>query len=144
MKFYGTYPSVFNCGRTYSKARNLIFINCFSEAFKTNCVYAKIIYNKVKTYTYKVDFPFHETIACTIVSLIIQSRSLASRKCEKEVSSDGSKVYSMNTGSCTLPYRGTDSTFLGAITLGIDTLVFRTIYVTPKTDPGISTDKNIP
>jgi len=79
--------------------------------------------NKERVFEYNADFPF-ETKDSTAYHCVIHyaEHESAEREREKTTNSDGSKVYSMSSGSYNTNERRIDSSFLQVITLGIDTL----------------------
>lgn len=78
--------------------------------------------NKVKIFEYSADFPFEENDSVYHCIVNYAERESAERTREKTRNSDGSKSYSLERGSYELVGRGTDSTFVNAITLADDTL----------------------
>lgn len=78
--------------------------------------------NKVRIFEYSADFPFEENDSVYHCIVNYAERESAERTREKTRNSDGSKSYSIERGSYELVERGTDSTFVNAITLAGDTL----------------------
>jgi hypothetical protein len=78
--------------------------------------------NKVRVFEYSADFPFEESDSVYHCIINYAERESAERTREKTRNGDGSKSYSVNRGSYELVERGTDSTFVNAITLAGDTL----------------------
>lgn len=86
--------------------------------------------NKVRVFEYSADFPFEESDSVYHCIINYAERESAERKREKTRNSDGSKSYSLESGEYQLTDRGTDSSFLNAITLAGDTLAtFRISYI---------------
>ena len=89
--------------------------------------------NKVRVVEYNADFPFEESDTAYHCIINYAERESAERTREKTRNSDGSKSYSMESSSYGLLERGTDSTFVNAITIGTDTLAtFRISYISAE------------
>ena len=78
--------------------------------------------NKSRVFEYSADFTFEEGDSIYHCVINYAERETADRKREKTTNSDGSKSYSVESGSYELLERRTDSTFINAITIGSDTL----------------------
>ena len=87
--------------------------------------------NKERVFEYRADFPFEMNDSTYHCFINYAEAETAEREREKVENSDGSKSYSVQSGSYRMNERRTDSTFLNAITLGSDTLAtFRITYIT--------------
>ncbi len=76
------------------------------------------------------DFPFEESDSVYHCIINYAEREAAERRRETTRNNDGSKSYSLTSGSYELLERRTDSSFVNFITLGIDTVVtFRIGYI---------------
>ena len=85
-------------------------------------MFTGINFNKARVFEYIADFPFEEGDSIYHCIINYAERETAERTREKTRNSDGSKSYSVNSGSYELIERRTDSGFINVITLGTDTL----------------------
>jgi hypothetical protein len=87
--------------------------------------------NKTRVYQYRADFPFKELDTIYHCFINYAERETAEREREKVKNSDGSKSYSVESGSYTLMERRIDSTATNMITVGSDTLATFNIKYIP-------------
>ncbi len=86
--------------------------------------------NKVRIFEYSADFPFEESDSVYHCIINYAERESAERTREKTRNIDGSKSYSVSSGSYEFVGRGIDSSFVHVITLGTDTLAtFHISYI---------------
>ena len=78
--------------------------------------------DKSRIFDYIADFPFEESDSIFHCIINYAERETAERNREKTKNTDGSKSYSVTSGSYTLAERGIDSAAINSITIGNDTL----------------------
>jgi hypothetical protein len=93
-------------------------------------LFTGINFNKSKVFEYTADFTFEETDSIFHCAINYAERETAERNREKTRNSDGSKSYSVTSGSYELVERRIDPASVNSISIGNDTLAtFRIVNI---------------